>query len=208
MALSPTEIGTPPLAVPDDFLVGSWVGSFTGLIYNDPRHPRSAAIPQLPAVFDMASTTDPAAVPVLNPANGFFPCAGLLGLGFQRMTSGGVAPLPRLEGPVPDPRPSPNVIIGEMAINSSGRVVSEELSGTYELWGHQRLAIVVGTFSILFTQSGGTRAQVIQNFRFMARSPDELHFLSDGSLKKEPNEDWKTGRPTIAEGVLYRARSA
>lgn len=205
MALSPNEVTG--LAVPDDFLVGSWVGSFTGMIRNFPRHPKSKEIPQLPAFFDKADPAVPLASPKLDPADGFFPCAGLLGLGFQRIRSGGVAPLPRVEGAAFDPTPSPNAIVGEMAINSSGRVVSEKLSGTYELWGHQSLGIVVGTFSILFTQSGGTRARVIQNFRFMARSPDELHFLSDGSLKQEPNEDWKTGRPTIAEGVLYRARS-
>lgn len=182
----------PPFNYPFEFtnwvrnnLVGTWVGSFSGFIHNYPRHRRSNQLPQLGGFTDTASTAtdDSDDPPILNPANGFFILAGMIGLKFSNH----------------------DTLVGEFSTNSAGLLRDEPLTGTYSMIYHEELEIPVGVFSLKFNQSQGNNAEVVQNFRLMMRSSDKLHFLSQFSSRRDPGETASVlHRPTISQGVLHK----
>lgn len=170
--------------MPDkNFLVGTWVGSFSGFIHNNPRHRRSYELPQLSAYLLNPSSPPPGYIQ----SDGFFVCSVLLGIAFRQ----------------------DETLIGEFAVNAAGRLVSEDVRGSYAVADHENLATSAGSFSLTYNQSQGQNTEITQNFRFMARSPDDLHFLSLNSTSLDPTQPITGGvphRPTIAQGTLHRVR--
>jgi len=159
-----------------EFMEGTWLGSFSSLLHDEPPDRQTPPTAQLGGFFDVSTPQTSR----FDQTNGYVPAATILCLKFKKDFT----------------------LSGKIKINRGGvRLTPDDsVTGNYTRSYDDNLAIYDGTFTTVF-KGDSPDQDILNHYYFIAKSLDEIEWIWTSSSK-----GGSQFRASVARGTLTRVR--